>query len=182
MYVSLSKSQIDRPRAVRWMRKEAGQAALVGFASPGDSVIAVRDSAAAAAAPVQRRRYCSSFFCFFASFGWCMEAGLWSYRLRSLAPPCDMRARTRTSTPGLFWLGTVRAAVRWRGSVTRWPTPTAEPGVVADWPLRPRMDGQLAPSFLGVFPVDFAFSVSGFDVGGNACSTVWFWSVRRRDR
>jgi class 3 adenylate cyclase len=51
------------------MRKEAGQAALVGFASPGDSVIAVRDSAAAAAAPVQRRRYCSSFFFFFASFG-----------------------------------------------------------------------------------------------------------------
>jgi hypothetical protein len=56
--------------------------------------------------------------------------------------------------------------------VTRWPTPTAEPGVVADWPLRPRMDGQLAPSFLGFFSVDFAFSVSGFDVGGNACSTV----------
>jgi hypothetical protein len=71
MYVSLSKSQIDRPRAVRWMRKEAGQAALVGFASPGDSVIAVRDSAAAAAAPVQRRRYCSSFFFFFCFF-WLM--------------------------------------------------------------------------------------------------------------
>lgn len=57
MYVSLSKSQIDRPRAVRWMRREA---ALVGFASPGDSVIAVRDSAAPA--PAQRRRYCSFFF------------------------------------------------------------------------------------------------------------------------
>jgi hypothetical protein len=43
--------------------------------------------------------------------------------------------------------------------------PSLQPGVVADWPLRLRMDGQLAPSFLGFFAVDFAFSVSGFDVG-----------------
>lgn len=153
MYVSLSKSQIDRPRAVRCMRREA---ALVGFASPGDSVIAVRDSAAPA--PAQRRRYCSFFFRFF----WLMY-GSGAVELRSLAPPCDMRART--STPGLFWLRTVRAAVRWRGSVADsyrracslvwWPTGRCGCG----W------TGSLPRVLLGFFAVDFAFSVSGFDVG-----------------